>query len=261
MHPGNIFVLIDGPGATALRGGGLRHRRHARPARPALSGGELPRGVRPRLPARGRSCTWSPAGCRPARGWTRWNPRCAPCCEPIFDRPLQGHLLRAHPAAAVRDLAALQHADPAAAHPAAEDAAERRGPGTRPVPASSTSGTPRARSCASGCASAPASAPWCSSLRAQAPELIERGAQPAAVAASACSARRSRSRAAALAARRAAPTAAADGAAARRRHPRRRCCSLGGCVWLALQRGHPWLGWALLAAGVAKLVYGFRTQR
>jgi ubiquinone biosynthesis protein len=36
---------------------------------------------------------------------------------------------------------------------------------------------------------------------------------------------------------------------------------LGGCVWLALQRGHPWLGWALLAAGVAKLVYGFRTQR
>ncbi len=36
---------------------------------------------------------------------------------------------------------------------------------------------------------------------------------------------------------------------------------LGGCVWLALQRGHPWLGWALLAAGVAKLVYGLRTQR
>ncbi len=36
---------------------------------------------------------------------------------------------------------------------------------------------------------------------------------------------------------------------------------LGGCVWLALQRGHPWLGWALLAAGAAKLVYGFRTQR
>jgi ubiquinone biosynthesis protein len=36
---------------------------------------------------------------------------------------------------------------------------------------------------------------------------------------------------------------------------------LGGCVWLALPRGHPWLGWALLAAGVAKLVYGFRTQR
>jgi ubiquinone biosynthesis protein len=36
---------------------------------------------------------------------------------------------------------------------------------------------------------------------------------------------------------------------------------LGGCVWLALQRGHAWLGWALLAAGVAKLVYAFRTQR
>jgi ubiquinone biosynthesis protein len=36
---------------------------------------------------------------------------------------------------------------------------------------------------------------------------------------------------------------------------------LGGCVWLALPRGHPWLGWALLAAGVAKLLYGFRAQR
>ena len=28
-----------------------------------------------------RSCTWSPAGCRPARAWTRWNPRCAPCAS------------------------------------------------------------------------------------------------------------------------------------------------------------------------------------
>jgi ubiquinone biosynthesis protein len=36
---------------------------------------------------------------------------------------------------------------------------------------------------------------------------------------------------------------------------------LGGCVWLALQRGHAWLGWALLAAGVAKLLYGFRARR
>jgi len=36
---------------------------------------------------------------------------------------------------------------------------------------------------------------------------------------------------------------------------------LGGCVWLALQRGHPWRGWALLAAGVAKLLYGFRARR
>jgi ubiquinone biosynthesis protein len=36
---------------------------------------------------------------------------------------------------------------------------------------------------------------------------------------------------------------------------------LGGCVWLALQRSHAWLGWALLAAGVAKLLYGFRAQR
>jgi ubiquinone biosynthesis protein len=31
---------------------------------------------------------------------------------------------------------------------------------------------------------------------------------------------------------------------------------LGGFVWLALGHGHAWLGWALLAAGTAKLVYG-----
>jgi ubiquinone biosynthesis protein len=31
---------------------------------------------------------------------------------------------------------------------------------------------------------------------------------------------------------------------------------LGGGLWLALQRGHEWLGWALLAAGTAKIIYG-----
>ena len=37
---------------SALRGDRLRHRRHARSARPALPRREFPRGVRPRLPAR-----------------------------------------------------------------------------------------------------------------------------------------------------------------------------------------------------------------
>ena len=64
--------------AAALRGGGFRHRRHARSARPALPGGEFPRGVRPRLPARRAAAPASPAGCRPARASTRWSPRCAP---------------------------------------------------------------------------------------------------------------------------------------------------------------------------------------
>jgi hypothetical protein len=27
-------------------------------------------------------------------------------------------------------------------------------------------------------------------------------------------------------------------------------------VWLALEHGHAWLGWTLLAAGAVKLVYG-----
>ncbi len=31
---------------------------------------------------------------------------------------------------------------------------------------------------------------------------------------------------------------------------------LAGLVWLALPRGHEWLGWTLLAAGAAKLLYG-----
>ena len=31
---------------------------------------------------------------------------------------------------------------------------------------------------------------------------------------------------------------------------------MGGSLWLALAHAHAWLGWALLAAGAAKLVYG-----
>ncbi len=31
---------------------------------------------------------------------------------------------------------------------------------------------------------------------------------------------------------------------------------LGGFMWLALEHGHAWVGWSLLAAGAAKLVYG-----
>lgn len=33
---------------------------------------------------------------------------------------------------------------------------------------------------------------------------------------------------------------------------------LGGFVWLALQRGQAWLGWVLMAGGVAKILYGLR---
>src|SRR5205814_6066324 len=52
-----------------------------------------------------------------------------PPAAPLFPYTTLFRSLRADPAAAVRDLAALQHADPAAADPAAEDAAQRRGPG------------------------------------------------------------------------------------------------------------------------------------
>ncbi len=33
---------------------------------------------------------------------------------------------------------------------------------------------------------------------------------------------------------------------------------IGGGTWLALARGHAWLGWTLLAAGAAQLIYGLR---
>ena len=31
---------------------------------------------------------------------------------------------------------------------------------------------------------------------------------------------------------------------------------LAGLIWLVAGHGYPWLGWALLAAGLAKLAYG-----
>ena len=34
---------------------------------------------------------------------------------------------------------------------------------------------------------------------------------------------------------------------------------IGGGTWLALARGHAWLGWTLLAAGAAQLIYGLRS--
>jgi ubiquinone biosynthesis protein len=33
---------------------------------------------------------------------------------------------------------------------------------------------------------------------------------------------------------------------------------VGGGTWLALERGRAWLGWTLLAAGAAQLIYGLR---
>ena len=78
MHPGNIFVQTDDPEQPGLRRGGLRHRRHARRARPALPRREFPRVLRPRLPP-----------CRPpahrfglgAGRHPRRRPRGAPCAR------------------------------------------------------------------------------------------------------------------------------------------------------------------------------------
>ena len=130
--PGQHLRADRRSAAAALCGGGLRHRRHARSARPALPGGELPRGVRSRLPARRAAAPRVRLGAR-RHARRRDGVRGAHGVRADLRPAAEGHLLRADPAAAVRDLAALQHADPAAAHPAAEDAAERRGAGARSV--------------------------------------------------------------------------------------------------------------------------------
>ena len=77
MHPGNIFVLVDDPAQSPLRGGRLRDRRHAGPARPVLPGRELPGGASIATTGASPPCTWNPGGCRRAPASTRWSPPCA----------------------------------------------------------------------------------------------------------------------------------------------------------------------------------------
>ena len=76
-----------------------------------------------------RSCISSQAGCRPTRARKSWRARCAPCASRTRSAAVR-NLAGPGAAAPVPDLAALQCRDPAAVGAAAEDAAQRRGPGT-----------------------------------------------------------------------------------------------------------------------------------
>ncbi len=91
--PGNIFVLMENRRSRALGRRGLRHRGHARPARSALSCGELSSRCSIATTVASRPCTCNPAGCHRIRASTRWNRRCARSAADLRSTP-QGDLLR-----------------------------------------------------------------------------------------------------------------------------------------------------------------------
>ena len=153
MHPGNIFVMVDDPAHPRYAAvdfgivGTLDPRDQHYLAENFLA--VFDRDYR-RVAQLHVESGWVPAGTRV----DEIESAVRTVCEPIFDRPLEGHLLRHHPGAAVRDLAPLQHGAAAAAHPAAEDAGQCRGAGPRAVSGAGCLAHRGARFCASGCASA-----------------------------------------------------------------------------------------------------------
>ena len=196
-------------------------------------------------------------GARRTRASTRWSRAVRTVCEPIFDKPLKDISFGTHPAAAVRDLAALQHGDPAAAASCCRRRCSTSKGWGATCTRTSTSGTPRARSCASGCASASACAPACSRACARRRRSSSRRrarcrrlhasvrAARAARHAAGCRSTRPRSR------RCRRSCAQRTGAAMRSRSARRML--LGGLVLARRAAAAPvWLGWALLAAGGAQ---------
>ena len=171
MHPGNIFVIVDDPEHPRYAAvdfgivGTLDPRDQYYLAENFLAFFERDYHRVAQLHV---DSGWVPAGNARRRAGVRG----AHGLRADLQQAAQGDLVRAGAAATVRDRAALQHAHPAAADPAAEDAAEYRGAGRDSSTRSWTSGRPRDRSCASGCASARACAPSCDGLRTHAPELL-----------------------------------------------------------------------------------------
>ena len=151
MHPGNIFVLIDNPAQPKYAAvdfgivGTLDPRDQYYLAENFLA--VFDRDYR-KVATLHLESGWVPEGSRV----DEMESAIRTVCEPIFNKPLKEISLRHRAAATVRDFATLQRLDPAAAHPAAEDAAQHRRPRPRSVSRTSTSSRPRARSCATGCA-------------------------------------------------------------------------------------------------------------
>jgi ubiquinone biosynthesis protein len=116
MHPGNIFVLIDNPAQPKYAAVDFGIVGTLDPRDQYYLAAELPCGVRPRLSQGGHAAPgvgWVPEGSRV----DEMESAIRTVCEPIFNKPLEGNFLRHGVAAAVRDIAALQRVDPAAAHP------------------------------------------------------------------------------------------------------------------------------------------------
>ena len=89
MHPGNIQVSHRAGDLRPLHRARLRHHRHADRVRQGLPGAELHRLLPARLQARGRAAHRERLGAAGRRASTSSKARCAPCCEPNFDRPLK----------------------------------------------------------------------------------------------------------------------------------------------------------------------------
>ncbi len=90
-------------------------------------------------------------------------------CEPIFAQAAEGNLVRPRAAAAVPDLAPLQHPGPAAARAAAEDPAQHRGAGARARSRPRPVGRPPSPTSSAGCRSRSAGAASCERVRQEAP--------------------------------------------------------------------------------------------
>ena len=128
MHPGNIQVQHRAGDLRPLHRARLRHRRHADRVRQGIPGAELHRLLPARLQARRRAARRKRLGAaeHARRRARRRDPR---RLRAALRPAAEGHLARPGAAAPVPDLAPLQRRDPAAAGAAAEDAAQRRGPG------------------------------------------------------------------------------------------------------------------------------------
>ena len=242
MHPGNIFVQTRRPGEPALRGRGLRHRRHARRRATSTTWPRTSSPSSSATTAASPRCTSTPAGCRRDTRVDELEAAVRTVCEPIFNKPLKDISFGAGAAAAVRDRAALRHAGAAAADPAAEDAAANRGPRPAALPELDLWKTaqPILREWARG----PAERPQPRAAAAPAAARPERGAAHAAAGAAAV-------RAAGV--RRQLPPHGSSSRASRscareiRASARRRDVTivgavtlLGGLVWLAVGRLAAW---------------------
>ena len=132
MHPGNIFVQVDDPENPRYAAvdfgivGTLQPRDQHYLAENFLAFFERDYA---RVAALHIESGWVPQSDAGRRARVRRTDR----VRAHLQQTAEGDLLRAGAAAPVRDRAALRHAGAAAADPAAEDAAQHRGPGPRAV--------------------------------------------------------------------------------------------------------------------------------